>query len=196
MKHRFIFCRTLGIILLSCIASKSLATAWPTTKTEFSKLPPYCLARHGPKYGIHVPKPEIEKWQRILGGGFLHVHHFCAGLNTLKILERGIPKEDQLIGVLKEFEYTQSHSPKDFPLQPLISVEKGKLLLRLNREADAIREFLHAIKLKPNYTLPYAVLSDFYVKYGQEKEAESLLEEGLKHSPKSKMLKRRLANLK
>ncbi|MCB1879539.1 MAG: hypothetical protein H6964_01945 [Chromatiaceae bacterium] len=186
----------INLFLLLLISSESLATAWPKTRAEFASLPPYCLARQGKQIGLTVSEVEIKKWERILGGGFLHVHHFCAALNTLKILDRGTPKEYELQGVIKEFDYVLTQSPKNFPLIPLINVEKGKVLLRLNQRGEAVREFLNAIKFKPNYTLPYAVLSDYYVQYGQEEEAKSILEEGLKHSPKSKMLMRRLAKLK
>lgn len=196
MNNRYILIRIFGIFIFSCFASQSMATNWPTTKAEFSRLPAYCLARHGPKYGISVPESEINKWKRILGAGFLHVHHFCAGLNTLRILDRKIPEKHELIGVLGEFEYTQRHSPKDLPLLPRIHVEKGKLLLRLDRNGEAVREFLQAIKLKPDYTLPYAELSDYYEKNELTKDAINILEEGLKHSPNSKRLKRRLDKLK
>ncbi len=56
-------------------------------------------------------------------------------------------------------------------------------------------EFRHAIELKPTYTPPYVALSDYYVEKGQIEEAKKILEEGLKHSPESSRLKRRLKKL-
>ena len=97
--------------------------------------------------------------------------------------------------MLKEFEYTQKHAGKNFPLQPKISLEKGKVLLQLNRNTEALSEFQTAIQLKPSYTPPYAELSDYYVKIGIPDQAENILKQGLKHSPNSKSLKRRLAKL-
>ena len=76
----------INLFLLLLISSESLATAWPKTRAEFASLPPYCLARQGKQIGLTVSEVEIKKWERILGGGFLHVHHFCAALNTLKVL--------------------------------------------------------------------------------------------------------------
>lgn len=183
--------RTIAIILFSAVSAESMATNWPKTESEFALLPPYCKAKMGPGNGLKVPEAEIQKWKQALGPGFMHVHHFCAGLNSLNSTSVAA-----LRVVLKEFEYSQKHSPKDFPLQPKISVEKGKLLLRLNRSAEAVSEFQHAIMLKPNYAPAYAALSDYYAQYDQLiDKAKKTLEEGLKHSPNSKMLKRRLAKL-
>jgi len=194
---RSILSRTLAIILFSFVFTESVATKWPTTESEFAMLPPYCKARQGRQYGLKMSEAEIQKWKRALGPGFNNVHHFCAGLNTLYILNKKVngAGKAELGGVLKEFEYTQTHSSKNFPLQPRISVEKGKLLLRLNRIGEAISEFQQAMKLKPSYTSSYAALSDYYVKIGLLDKAESILKEGLKYSPNSKKLKRRLKKL-
>lgn len=51
------------------------------------------------------------------------------------------------------------------------------------------------MKLKPGYASSYAALSDYYKKIGLKKRAKDILEEGLKYSPNSKKLKRRLEKL-
>ncbi len=170
------------------------ASYWPSTEAEFSKLPPYCKARAGKGKGLAVSDYEIQKWKQKLGPGFLHVHHLCAALN-FNIIYPGTTDKPALKVIVKELDYVQRHAPADFPLHPLVSLERGKFLLRLDLVTEAILEFQKAIKFKPSYTPPYAELSDYYAETGQTEEAISILKEGLKHSPRSRRLKRRLSKL-
>ena len=184
------------LVFLSVLFSANFAfadTYWPSTAVEFARLPPYCKARAG-KGNLKPSEVEIQHWKQKLGPGFLHVHHLCAALNFNNKYP-GTTDESALRVVIKELDYLQEHAPSDFPLHPLVSVERGKFLLRLNLAAEAILEFQNAIRLKPSYTPPYAELADYYAETGQTEEAINILREGLKHSPKSRRLKRRLAKL-
>lgn len=196
MKTRNLFNYLLAIILSFCISAESLAAYWPKTEAEFALLPPYCRVKMGRLQGLEVPESEINKWKKNFGPGYYHVHHVCAGLHTMYILDsKPNVKDYEYIGAIKTYKYSQRHSPKDFVLQPKISLELGKIYLRLNRVPEAISELQNAIQLKPSYTAPYAVLSDYYIKIGLKDKAKAILEEGLKHSPNSKKLKRRLDKL-
>lgn len=168
---------------------------WPSTEAEFAKLPPYCKARVAKGKGLKMSDAEIQKWKNALGPGFIHVHHLCAALNY-NILRPGSTDKPGLRVVMKDIEYVQKKAPKDFPLHPLLSLERGKILLRLDQPVEAIMEFQKAIAVKPSYTPPYAALGDYYTESGQTDKAIDILEKGLKHSPKSRRLKRRLSKLK
>lgn len=192
MTFRLAIYHSLAVILFFFISSECFAKFYPETEADFALLPAYCKARSS---SGNAPEAEIQKWKKLLGPGFIHVHHFCYGLHQLNIINRGVPTASQFNTVLQEFNYTQKHAGKDFPLQPKISLEKGKILLQLDRSSEAISEFNTAIKLKPTYTAPYAALSDYFIKVGLKDNAKAILEEGLRHSPNSKKLKRRLAEL-
>lgn len=196
MNVRYIVNNMLAIMLSSFISAESSAATFPKTEADFSRLPPYCRAKMGQRAGLKVTESEIRKWKQVLGPGYFQVHHVCAGLHTMYLLDKKVSVKDyEYIQALKTYQYTQRHAPKDFVLQPKISVEIGKIFLRLNRNPEAISEFQNAIQLKPTYAASYAALSDYYKKAGLEQKAKDILEEGLKYSPNSKKLKRRLAEL-
>jgi len=88
------------------------------------------------------------------------------------------------------------HAAPDFVLLPEIHLNKGRALKRLGEGGKAASEFQKAIALRPDYAPAYAALSDFYSDLGDVEEARRILGDGLRHAPKSKMLKRRLAGLK
>ena len=90
MNYRNAITRTFAIILFSFISANSLASNWPKSEAEFALLPPYCKARMGPGKGLNVPESEVAKWKQVLGPGFIHVHHFCAGLNTMNNMNKKV----------------------------------------------------------------------------------------------------------
>lgn len=57
--------------------------------------------------------------------------------------------------------------------------ELAEVLLHMDDEQGAIREYTKAIQAKPDATLSYAVLADLYMRLGYPNEAEQLLKEGL-----------------
>ncbi len=71
----------------------------------------------------------------------------------------------------------------------------GKVLERLGRGSEAARFYLDAIQRKPDYSPPYAALSDYHKELGNMEEAKKILRQGLKHNPSSRSLKRRAKEL-
>jgi len=75
---------TLNILLMYFLlnAVESLA-AYPVTREEFALLPPYCLAQMKPEWS---PPGAVKLWYtRITPEGYAHLHHFCAGLHSLRV---------------------------------------------------------------------------------------------------------------
>lgn len=79
------FIRTIAgifILLLASAGTRAYAAGTPLpigpTSAEFLRLPPYCKARLG-------GSPEEKKaWDQQMGHQiFLHVHHYCFGLNSM-----------------------------------------------------------------------------------------------------------------
>ena len=187
-------CTILGCLLTIFISTHSqYLTAYPKTDSDFALLPPYCKARSG-----RTNKADAENWKRRIGQGWVHIHHYCAGLDYINKANVAYDSEnriDLLNKALHGFSYMQDRTGSKFILQPEISTQKGRVYLRLNQDGAALQEFHNAIKLNPKYVPAYSELGDYYRDKNKPEEARKILEQGLKHNPKSKALKRRLDKL-
>ena len=164
-------------------------------------LPRYCA--YTQSFRDHVPggnnPAEIQRWYSMLGETFNAMHHYCWGLmktNRGVLLARSEQsRRFYLNDAISEFDYVLDHAPPDFVLLPEILMKKGENLIRLGQDGSGNLQLLRAIELKPDYWPPYAVMSDYYKKKGDLKNAREVLEKGLSASPDAKALKERLANL-
>jgi len=130
--------------------------------------------------------------------GWVHIHHYCYGIFTLYNARSTMdPKERKklLLVAMKQWAYVDKGWPANFKLRPELHVKRGETLLELRNPAAALREFQKAISLKPDYSLPYAKLADYYQDQGKTEEAIQWVKKGLKYVPRSKKLKRRLKAL-
>jgi tetratricopeptide (TPR) repeat protein len=168
-------------------------SAYPKTDYDFALLPPYCKAKLG-----NVSEAEREIWARRIGGGFLHIHHYCAALFTMNLSYK-VTDRKQLPeiynAVLGEIAYVENNTSPKFILWPRLQYDKGQVLEKLNDTAAAIQAYQESIKSNPKLPLSYAALSDLYEKQKNTKEAIVILEQGLKYKPESKILLKRLAKL-
>ena len=142
---------------------------------------------------------EYERWKTSMGPTFIHMHHYCYGLmdvNRALLLSR--TREDRLFNLNKsiaEFDYVIQRSTPDFSLLPEIHTKKGESLIQLDKADDAIFEFRRAIKIRADYTPPYAAMSDYYKGIGEIAKAREWLKNGLSAAPNAAALKRRLTAL-
>ena len=170
--------------------------AWPESESDFSLLPPYCKARgedaHGQIYST---------WSKRIGNPFLDIHHYCAGLHTVRLANQTtepIQKKYHLQQAVAEMEYVIRASVKRSGREPIISeiyTQQGKVLLRLDRIPEALNAFQKAIQIKKDYAPAYIAMADLYISQGNDQEALDVVNRGLKYAPKSKGLKRRLDKL-
>ncbi len=106
-----------------------------------------------------------------------------------------LDKTHNLNNSILEYDYVIEKAPQEFAWLPEILTKKGESLVRLDRGAEGALEFERAIKLSPEYTLPYAALSDYYKESGQIAKARQALERGLAVAPDSRLLLRRKTDL-
>ena len=165
--------------------------SWPSV-SDLPLLPPYCKA----KLFDTADSPEYAKWEATLGAGFEHTHHYCAGVNFVNRANKTFGNKSEqaqlLIQALNEFNYVIKHAPATYVLIPEIHVQKGRVLVRLKKNAEAIQEFHRAIELNADYVAGYTALSDQYKDMGSPGEAKQVLQKGLARLPDSKALLRRL----
>jgi hypothetical protein len=204
---RFRTMLALGVILATGVPTYAQdipgypASIYAYDPREVAMLPRYCPYTQG--FRDHVPggnnPNEIQRWSSMLGQTFDAMHHYCYGLIKTN---RGVllaPNEQSrrfyLNDAIGEFDYVLDHAPPDFVLLPEILMKKGENLIRLDQVGSGNQQLLRAIELKPDYWPPYAVMSDYYKKKGDLKNAREVLEKGLSASPDAKALKERLAIL-
>ena len=134
-----------------------------------------------------------------MGNGFIHIHHYCWGLDaTNRALFDARSKLDRdrtLRGSLKEFDYVIARVDSKFPLLPEILTKKAENLFRLERNPEAITTLVRAIEIRSDYWPPYAALSDYYKKTGNLDEARNWLKRGLAAAGEARGLERRLKEL-
>lgn len=168
---------------------------------EMFMLPDYC--KYTQDFREHVPggnnKDEIDRWTASMGPTFIHMHHYCYGLqaiNRAQFMSR--TREDRVhnYGVsVREFDYVIERATPDFGLLPEIYTKKGESLIQLEEVGKGMVELERAIQTKADYWPAYAAISDYYKDAGQPAKAREWLEKGLAARPNTFPLKRRLSAL-
>src|SRR3569833_207697 len=170
------------------------ATAeWKPSPAEKATLPPYCAAR------FVVFLVVFLCWWDSMGSDFMHVHHYCAGLNFVN-RARGMgssnkDRQGTLEAALRNFDYMLAHTHPDFSLRPEILMNRGIALSMMKRTGEAVGELMKAIEADPKQPRAYMTLADLY---SQQKNRAKALEtdtENLRHNPDTKSLQRRYTEL-
>ncbi|NOR80790.1 MAG: tetratricopeptide repeat protein [Methyloprofundus sp.] len=157
------------------------------------QLPELCQLRF--KWGYQ--SRQFAKWKKLLGPESVHIHHYCEGLVDLQRVALA-PKEKQslLNSARSNFKYvlTRIQSP-NFILLPDIYYRLAIVSKEENKSSEAINFATQSIQAKKNYLNPYLLISDIYIKSGNNDEAKKILLKAKKYHPNSKILKGRLENI-
>lgn len=116
MRSRILFYALLT--MCSALSSDSAMAAGrlpaKPTAAEFARLPPYCKAR------MDGDAASMQHWQNQLGNEiFLHVHHFCMGINEMNRARVESDKNErayQLRGAKNNFDYVLARWPANHPM--------------------------------------------------------------------------------
>lgn len=193
------FCRSrtfllLGITLLLPIPSVA-QQSYSFTKEEYQSLPRYCqaqvfIAEHNPYR--RISESERASWKAELGPGYVHLHHFCRALISMRRAAQSTSVREQNVAynrAIRDFNYVLLNVERDFVLLPEIHLRKGLAFRVLGDDVAATKEFTTAIRVKPDYTPAYVALVDYFLDLGELEEAERVLDLGLARAPTSKLLK-------
>ena len=182
------------VSVFSIIFASPFVEAYPKTQKDFSMLPKYCYAR------MRGTEAESAIWENRFGRkSYIHLHHYCSGLDYLNKANLTVDKKARTINLtkaIKQFNYIGQHAPTTFSLMPENYYNLGKAKKLMKDISGALESFQRSIKLNKKYTRAYAAISDIYVDSGNKVEALKIIQQGLKVTPKSKALKRRLNELK
>jgi tetratricopeptide (TPR) repeat protein len=198
-------CRSISAIsmfLFGMLIHTAVAMASDFTREDVLQLPEYCQARVAGVLGVQVPASRVDRvqhWKNLFGHDFTMMNHYCYGLIYANRANRSRADRNKykfdLERAADNFEYTFSHVSKQWYYMPQAYVDYGKVLEQLGRKPEAAQQYLQATILKPTYVRAYVALSMFYERQGNAAAAREVLEDGLKHAPDSRSLKRRLAKL-
>jgi uncharacterized protein HemY len=107
-----------------------------------------------------------------------------------------MPRNHLLESAVGEFQYMlRGCEDPNAPFKPEILTNLGRAYVGLKKYSDAVRVFTEAIRRNPKYVAAYVELSGVFVLLNSTEDARKILEDGLKHSPGSKVLKARLDRL-
>ena len=156
---------------------------------EMALIPPYCPDTMGFNYGDATTNtsPRAGYWLGLMGRGFWAVHHYCWGLIKLRRADRigmlPVERIGTLTNVVGEFNYVLENSPPDFVLLPEVLTQRGDVLIRLGDAGAAIESYQAALQRKADYWPAYVSWGEVLLKIGRRKEAQELLERGLRLTP-------------
>lgn len=187
---RWLLC-AVGIVF----SGTAMTTSPMPSGAEFASLPPYCKAK------VEHPDPVENKiWSDKFGNdNWLHMHHYCFGLNYLinRYYRASTPEDRSFMlgAAVNNISYTIKAAKPGFVLQPEMHFNRGKALRLLGRGPEAVSDWFKATTLNPEYVAAYIALADYYSEYKQKDKALEIVSEGLRHVPASKGLQRRYQEL-
>ena len=178
--------------ILTVLLSPALWAEYAISASELKLMPPFCKGLSPANF--QADAKHLRRQMHVPGQ---HTQHFCHGMKSLVRADRAeLQKKGggrpQYTTAIQEFDYVQSHSSKKHALIPSCSLYKAVAFSGLNNTIEALKSYNKAISLKRKYPTAYAKLADYYVKLNQQQNALNTVKIGLKYSPKSKSLLRRL----
>lgn len=185
----------LGLILACIVTPWPVAAGWAPNKMELATLPAYCTA----KFNEETNPGPAKMWRDSMGSGFIHIHHYCAGLNFVN-RARGMgssnkDRQGTLEAALRNFDYMLTNAPADFSLRPEILMNRGIALSMMKRTGEAVGDLMKAIEADPKEPRAYMTLADLYSQQKNRTKALETVTEGLRHNPDTKSLQRRYTEL-
>ncbi len=178
-------------ILAALLPLPAAFAGWAPSPAEMAALPPYCAAR------FNEGSPAFRSWRTSMGSDFVHLHHYCAGINFLNRGRGsfGAGRKDTLGAAVREFDYVLGNVSSGFHLRSEILMNRGVALTLLKRDGEAIGNLLEAIQLDPRQPRAYSALADLHVRQKNPGKALEAVSEGLRHNPDTKALQRRYTEL-
>lgn len=183
-----------GVAALVCLGVlASPVHAFRPTDREMGTLPPYCAARFDSS-----TSPAFRTWRQSMGQDFMHIHHYCAGLNFLNRAYARSPGKDRdgtLGAAVRNFDYVLEHTRTDFSLRPEVLMQRGLALSLANKPGEAIGNLNQALAMNPRLPRAYLALADMLVKQKNTARALEVITQGLRFNPDVRSLQRRYTEL-
>jgi tetratricopeptide (TPR) repeat protein len=159
-------------------------------------LPEFCIYTQG------WEDTDLNKYKKALkkyGFGWSHMHHYCVGLIDIQrafSISGNIKKRNfELKQAISQFQYVLKNTGITFSLRPMVLTKQAYVFFLLNKLNEAFKNYQIAARLKRNYVPAYIGMADCYLKLGDKNGAVNILKIGLKYTPKSKILRKKISTL-
>jgi tetratricopeptide (TPR) repeat protein len=176
---------------LALLASPAFASFTPSP-AEMAALPPYCAAR------FDENSAAFKTWRATMGSDFIHVHHYCAGLNFLNRaygISSAKDRQGTLAGAVRNFDYVLTHTQPTFYLRADALMNRGIASSLMQKQAEAMQNLKQALEMNPKLVRAYVALADLYEKQKNRGKALDTVSEGLRQNPDTRSLQRRYTEL-
>lgn len=161
------------------------------TEAEARGMPPVCIAK--------MTGGELAKqWSAMVGPDFVHVHHYCMGINFLSRAYGARDRQDrgfQLKNAHDNLMYMVKAASPAFVIMPDVYLNLGIVYRMRSETGQAIASFQKAIELNPQASRAYRELADSYVTIGDRAKALAIITDGLRQNPETRSLQRLYAEL-
>ena len=153
---------------------------------EVALLPLYCTEAMGMRPGSAegAMGPNANHWFGLMGRSFIHMHHYCWALATLRRAKSpSTPvqhREGLITHAIGDLGYVISNSESTFVMLPEIYVTMGDAYAQLKRHDLAVVAYSEARQRKPDYWRPYSRWAEALLAVGDRKAALAILEEGMR----------------
>jgi len=188
------------ILVLSFQVPAFAVQNFAVTREELAMMPPYCTAHYGHIFGL--PRFEDSPLRNTIPDGCPATHHYCDGLKAMIRVDTNRAESGYWLSVAVQTfrSMVKRNDWSSCPLKAEAYVNLGRAVLRQSRRdgtspAEGVESLMKALELKPDYLAAYYALSDFYIDGQDKKKALSVVEDGLRHVPKSEVLLRRFKEL-
>lgn len=181
---------------------KDLGGSLEPKEHELKYLPKYCKCKGR---GENVSSADKKKcrayWQKVFekyphGQSWIHLHHYCYALTYLHRYQMGIGNPSALLKAAEnEIRYMIKHSHPKFKLMPEYLYRMGTTQQLMGKDDKALEYFYQSIKSNNKYVPAYMKIIQYYQSVGDIKKAVQIAKTGLKYSPDSSRLKKKLAEL-
>lgn len=178
-----------GGLVLAVFAGTAYAADYATDQELATTLPKFCYVKHKQ---AGTPQEAAEK-ARFGHENWGHMHHYCAALAHADRARRA-KSQAQAMGELRvateQYEYVNRGFSPTFWMRPQMYVEWGNALVKLKRQAEAVKLFDQAIRLNPTYLAAYLQLADTFRELGMKAEALDVATRGLRQIPNAPALQK------
>ncbi|MFN3543475.1 MAG: tetratricopeptide repeat protein [Thiobacillus sp.] len=180
LKHLFVVVAWLGST--ASVAMDRLGM----TEAEVRSMPPICIAK--------MTGGELAKqWTGMVGPDFVHVHHYCMGINYLSRAygaSNGRDRGFMLKNAHDNLMYMVKAASPSFAVMPDVYLNLGIVYRMRGDSAQAMTSFHKAIELNPRMARAYRELADSYMALRNRPKALEVVTDGLRHNPETRSLQR------
>ena len=164
---------------------------------ELRMLPAYCGPRAQP-WGNDGSRPEVRRWLQVFGRDYMHMHHYCLALLSLR--KASVQIDPRMRRATYEVArrnliYMEKNVSRGFVLWPELKLLLAEAYRGLGEFGKAVVAAEAALAMKPDYGRAAVFLADLWIGMDKPEEALNVLRRAVGHGARSRAVNRRLSCL-